>query len=37
VAEVFARLRQRELYQGDLPLADEAGVARGRRLLEAPA
>ncbi len=34
VAEVFERLRQRGMYEGDLPLTDDAGVALGRELLE---
>jgi len=34
VAETFERLRQRHLFDGDLPLTDEAGIKLGRQLLE---
>src|SRR5207253_4938728 len=30
VAEVFERLRQREMFAGELPLTDEVGIALGR-------
>jgi energy-coupling factor transport system ATP-binding protein len=33
VTQIFAGLRRRGLYQGDLPLTDEEGVAAGRVLL----
>jgi len=35
VATLFERLRRRELYSADLPLTDEAGIARGRQLFGA--
>jgi energy-coupling factor transporter ATP-binding protein EcfA2 len=33
VAEVFERLRQRHLFNADLPLTDEAGIALGREFI----
>lgn len=37
VTQVFGRLRERGLYQGELPLSDEEGFAHGRTLLEGAA